>query len=92
MLQSFEKLNIDGKDKMENGMMRSESQPQPPCQEARKIVQNSRGHRQHHNKKGEQAGKSPTRVGCFNRPKLPQDVLAQAAVRDDLGKWELSRY
>ena len=31
---------------------------------------------------------SKTSVGCFQRPRLPDEVLKNAAVRDDLGKCE----
>merc|ERR1712154_132093 len=31
-----------------------------------------------------QRQETPTRVGCFQRPKLPEEVLRESAVRDDL--------
>ena len=41
----------------------------------------------HHAKKTqvERRPSSPASVGCFHRPKLPDEILAQAAIRDDLG-------
>ena len=96
-----EKLKADGKDKKEFhqkedvkfSKMRCEMTQQHPSQETHsRKKDDERAHRQHHShntKKEAHAEKrstSPTRVGCFQRPKLPDEIKAQSAVRDDLGK------
>ena len=90
MLQGFEKLNIDGKDDNEGAKNRSEK-TQQHLEEAHCHRKDERAHRYHHSlHKREKAhvekrSKSPSEVGCFQRPKLPDEIKAQAAVRDDLG-------
>ena len=95
-----EKLKADGKDKKEFhqkedvkfSKMRCEMTQQHPSQETHsRKKDDERAHRQHHShytKKeahAEKRSKSPTRVGCFKN-KLPDEIKAQSAVRDDLGK------
>jgi len=93
-----EKLKADGKDKKEfhqkedvKSRMRCETTQQHPSQETHsRKKDDERAHRQHHShntKKEAHAEKrstSPTRVGCFQRPNLPDEIKAQSAVRDDL--------
>ena len=90
MLQGFEKLNIDGKDENEREKMSSEKSQQHPSLEAHRKDEraNQRYHHSLNTKEAhaEKRSKSPSKVGCFQRPKLPDEIKAQAAVRDDLGK------
>ena len=65
---------------------------QHQSQETHSRKKDERGyHRQHYSHNTEEAHaekrppKSPSKVGCFQRPKLPDEIKAQAAVRDDLG-------
>ena len=58
----------------------------------KKDEHGQRQHRQHYSHNTDEAHaekrppKSPSKVGCFQRPKLPDEIKAQAAVRDDLGR------
>ena len=91
-------MKADGKDKkkfhqkedVKFSKMRYEMTQQHPSQETHSRKKDDEcAHRQHHSHKtkdAEKRSKSPTRVGCFQRPKLPDEIKAQAAVRDDLGK------
>lgn len=85
-LKGFEKLNIDGKDVNERAKKRSETTQQHP-EEAHCLRKDERRHHHSLHKREEHAekrSKSPSKVGCFQRPKLPDEIKAQAAVRDDL--------
>ena len=91
MLQAFEKLTIDVKcmnefTKMSPEMTQHQSQETHSCKKDEREH-----HRQHYSQNTDEAHaekrppKSPSKVGCFQRPKLPDEIKAQAAVRDDLG-------
>ena len=95
MLQAFEKLTIDVKCKNEFTKMRPEMR-QHQSQETHSRKKDERAHRQHYSHNTDEAhaekrSKSPSKVGCFQRPKLPDEIKAQAAVRDDLGKVQLGK-
>ena len=89
-----EKLKADGKDKKEfhqreDVKMRCEMTQHPSQETHSRKKDDERAHRQHHShrtKDADKRSKSPDRVGCFQRPKLPDEIKAQSAVRDDLGK------